>query len=93
MAAQAEELDMNGFTETERRMLAVLADGLRHLRSELDKCLELHGSYDGKQLQNSIGVYIYNLRAKMRRRGRDIVCEKNRGKWYYRHVILISQDD
>lgn len=72
---------MPPFTPTERRMLAMLADGLPHRKKELHLCL-------GDELSDfsTVRVHIHNIRKKLRRYGQDIVCELSSRRIFYRHV-------
>lgn len=73
------------FTPTERKILAVLADGMRHPRRELHDCL-----YDETGPLSNIRAHITQLRKTLRPRGEDIVCELFSGGIYYRHVRILA---
>lgn len=73
---------MPHFTPTEQRMLKILSDGFPHHKSELQACL-----YDE---ESTIRQHIYNIRAKLRPRGEDIVCELRLHGIHYRHVRLLA---
>jgi hypothetical protein len=64
--------DTNGssFTPTQRRMLAVLSDGMAHSREELHACL-----MDELGPVENIHFHISLMRTKLRRAGMDIVSE------------------
>lgn len=70
------------WTPTQRRMLAVLADGQPHHKSELQACLPDELS--------TIYMHVSNIRAKLRPQGQDIICEYRHQTIYYRHVRLLS---
>lgn len=78
-------MEGNGFTATQRKMLAVLADGLPHSRHELKACL-----YDDQGHYSNVRVHLSSIRQKIRPRGQDIICEYYKRTLYYRHVRLLA---
>ena len=77
--------DERGFTETQRKMLAVLSDGMPHRPRELHACL-----WDEMGHTNNIQNHLSNIRKILRPKGQDIVCEIGRGVTWYRLVRLIG---
>jgi DNA-binding response OmpR family regulator len=74
------------WTPTQRRMLAVLADGLPHGRKELHACL----NDDFGPLSN-IRVHIHRINRKLARVNQAVICELHRGSGIrYRHVRLLA---
>lgn len=73
------------FTPTEKKILAVLVDGMRHSREELHSCLP-----DDMGALGNIRDHVSHLRKKLRPKGQDIVCELYLAKIYYRHVRLLA---
>jgi hypothetical protein len=73
-------------TPTQRRILAVLADGLGHRKAELWACLG-----DEKATKFVLATHLCNLRKKLRPRGYDIVAVRtNEGPHpHYRWVRLL----
>ena len=81
--------DPSLFTPTQRRMLAVLSDGLPHTRLELAECLE-----DDLANPASVKKHLYLMRKVLRAQGQEIVCEwapSSSPRQRYRHVILLPQ--
>lgn len=76
----------NGYTPTQSRLLAVLADGLPHSRDELYGCLN-----DEQALPNTLNVHLTYLRAKLRQHGEDVMVRFIRGRPHYCHVNLRSE--
>ena len=74
-----------GFTPTEQKMLAILADGLPHTQEELHACL-----YDDLGRLGNIHMHISNIRKILRPCGESIICEFFRRKRWYRHVRLLA---
>lgn len=74
----------NTFTPTEKRMLAVLADGLPHTRQELHACL-----VDDMGALSNIRPHLTAIRRTLRAAGEDVVCELRSGI-FYRHVKLLN---
>ena len=73
------------FTETEKKILLVLADGRPHRAEELMKCLtdELAEKY-------ALWQHISRLRKKINPLGQDIVCVFVNRRNMYRHVRLLG---
>ena len=72
-------------TPTQRRMLALLADGKAHSRRELWKLL-----WDEQSSLGAIRRHICEARKLVRAQGGDIVCEiTQHGRICYRHVRLL----
>lgn len=76
---------VNGYTPTEKRILAVLSDGLPHKRHEIHACL-----CDDLSGLTAIQAHISNIRKRLRAIGEEIVCELSGGTITYRHVRLLS---
>jgi len=66
-AARAQELKQEGFTATERRLLAVLEDGHAHPATQLMRELN-----DDLTAKTTLVMHISNLRGKLKARGEDI---------------------
>lgn len=73
------------FTPTQRRMLAVLADGQPHARRELRACL-----FDELGTASNIRFHLCSIRKVLRPLRQDIICELHRGTIKYRHVRLLG---
>jgi DNA-binding response OmpR family regulator len=76
------------FTDTERKILGILADGLPHTRPELHACLP-----DELSSLTTIQFHISRIRKKLRPFGQDIVCELNNGIKYRRVQLLVPAAD
>lgn len=72
------------FTPTQVKILAVLADGLPHVRDELSACMP-----DELAKRGSVRMHLYDLRKRLKKRGETIVCEWSYYKIFYRHVRLL----
>lgn len=77
------------FTPTQQRILAVLADGEAHTRSELLLCVDPEGFAVPVNLQN----HISSIRKILRPAGQDIICEFAYRKFHYRQVRLINRSE
>jgi DNA-binding response OmpR family regulator len=77
------ELDL---TPTERRIMAMLGDGERHLKEELRTCL-----WDEYASVDSVRPHIMRLRAKMPE-GKLILCEVKGRTIYYRLVYRFNSN-
>ncbi len=74
------------YTPTQQRMLAVLADGMRHTKEELISCL-----WDEMGTIGTVNVHLTYLRKILRPMGQDIICENDgRRRNGYRHVRLLK---
>ena len=73
------------FTETEKRMLQVLADGMAHTREELHACLP-----DELSALSAIKRHLTEIRKKLRPQGQDIICQLKDRRPLYRHVRLLA---
>lgn len=82
-------MDERRFTPTERRILAILGDGLHHSKDELRECLN-----DDLALNGTVMAHISNIRKKLQLVGQDIVCVIPQGKrtGHYRQVRLLNRD-
>ena len=70
-------------TPTQRRILAVLADGEAHSREELIACMSDAQGIDedyGTSTYNCLRMHISNLRKVLVPKGQDIVCVKTSWK-------------
>ena len=81
---QKNKMTPNHFTPTQRLLLDVLADGRPHSRKELHGCFDVLA--DVKRVRDTISL----MRAKLRPKGEDIVCELRRRQIWYRHVRLLK---
>lgn len=70
-------------TPTQRRLLAVLADGQPHSRHALRACL-----FDDLGSLSNIKAHLSHLRGKLRPEGQDIACVRLGDAIYYRLVTL-----
>ena len=79
------ENDLKNFTPTERKILAVLADGERHLRSDFYVPLDMivEGGKD-----TALSFHVCNMRDRLRPLGKWIISERAQGKSYYMLVVL-----
>ena len=70
------------FTDTEKKIVDVLSDGLRHHSIELQQLLPDQRA-EGISKHGTVRVHIVNIRKVIRPRGEDILCEfYNQRKWY-----------
>jgi len=83
------ENELKGFTPTERKILAVLADGERHGRAELYGPLDIV-EFEGKYDEGHIGTHIFNIRGKLRPMGKYVITEYHMRRYYYRLVNLVK---
>ena len=81
------EDQLKGFTPTERKILAVLADGERHLRSDFYGPLDMV-VLDGKD--TSLSFHVCNMRDRLRLMGKWIINENVMRKSGYRLVNLVK---
>ncbi len=84
------------FTKTQQRILAVLSDGLPHLRKELWATVpSVQGMAEEHQKEFArlqTNQYLVGLRSKLRIVGEDIVCEIVNRRLCYRHVRLLRSN-
>lgn len=71
----------NGFTPTQKLMLAILSDGKMHTLMELKSCC-------GPCSPNTVNSHLKELRKKLLPKGEDVVCVFRHG-YYYQHVRLL----
>lgn len=71
---------VKGFTETEDKIIRLLADGERHSRYQLAECLP-----DELSPVSAICRHISSIRKKLPP-GYRIICEQYQGGIYYRHI-------
>lgn len=76
------------YTPTQRRMLAVLADGMPHAPADLLACL-----WDSQATIENVRSHLSLLRKKLRPRGQDVVAQTIHRRTYYRHVRLLTSPD
>ena len=78
----------NGFTPTQQRILAVLADGAYHPVYQLQDCLadELAGL-------SAVQFHVSTIRKKLRPKGEDIYCEMRGSGAYYRYVRVLARNN
>jgi hypothetical protein len=72
-------------TPTQRRMLALLADGKPHCRRELHKLL-----WDEQSSLGAVRRQLCEARKVVRAAGGDIICEIVHRRICYRHVRLLN---
>lgn len=84
-ASNAEGLRSNGYTPTQRKMLAVLSDGLPHSKAELHSCL-----HDDLGAVENIQIHLTNIRKRIRPKGEDILTQFIDRRLHYRLVRLIA---
>ena len=82
------EDELKAFTPTERKILAVLADGERHLRSDFYGPLDIQVEVTGND--TALSVHVGNMRDKLRPIGKWIVNENYYRQSYYRLVNLVK---
>lgn len=75
----------NGYTPTQRKMLAVLSDGLPHPRAELHACLN-----DELQPHDHIHPHLDGIRKHIRPKGQDIICQLLNKRCCYRLIRLLA---
>jgi hypothetical protein len=74
------------FTDTEQKLLKILADGMPHRWKELHTCLP-----DDLGTSANLQCHIWNIRQKLRPHGYDIICEfYKRSRKNYRQVRLLN---
>lgn len=90
MAKWASSIPPERFTPTQRKLLAVLADGMPHRREELRQAIG-DSEYTFANVQDQLSL----ARRVLRVRGEDIDCMYNGSMGLcYRHVrILVHVDD
>jgi hypothetical protein len=76
------------FTPTQRRILAVLSDGLPHTPGELHACLD-----DELAGRNAVQFHLSKLRKTLREVGQDVICEYYQRRFTYRHVRLLANGE
>ena len=73
------------FSETEQRILRVLADGMAHPVSEIMAVV------DEFCTRNNLSVHMWRIRKKLKSKGQSVICEVGQGqRTFYRHVILLA---
>ena len=75
---------INGFTPTEKRILALLSDGNRHTREEVLACLD-----DDLAEMKAIKPHVSRIRKKLNLIGEEIVCVARDRSYFYQHVRLL----
>lgn len=74
------------YTNTQRRILALLSDGQGHTKQEIfDTCIE-----DELAKLSAVNPHIMNLRRKLQESGQTIVLERNGGVGRYRIARLLA---
>lgn len=76
---------MPHYTPTETKILGALSDGKRHTAKELVAYL-----YDDMGSPSNVRRHILNIRKKLKPVGQHIVCEYDKGRYYYRQVRLLG---
>jgi len=71
------------FTETEQKMLDVLADGEPHTYKELQGCL-----YDEQGTYRNVARHMSRIRKRLKKKGETIVCVWHKRKHCYQHVAF-----
>lgn len=77
---------MPDWTPTQKRMLAVLADGKPHRRKELHACL-----CDEMGPLSNIRAHLTHIRKRLRPLGMDIVCQLSGSFVCYRWVPTLTK--
>lgn len=77
--------DANGWTPTEARLLAVLADGQPHKRDELFRCLG-----DELAKPTAVNVHFSQMRRRLHAKGQDVLCRSHGHYLTYQHVRLLA---
>jgi len=72
-------------TPTQRRMLALLADGRPHTRRELHALL-----WDEQGRLSNIQPHLTHIREHIRPKGEEIICEIRNRQICYRRVRLLG---
>ena len=74
---------MSEFSPTQRKILAVLSDGMPHKMVELTACMD--------ELTNprTLHYHLSLIREKLRPRGEDVICQFIYRQRQYRHVRLL----
>lgn len=75
---------MTEFTATQIKILNVLSDGMPHRFEELQACLP-----DDMSGIDALRTMLSRIRAKIRPRGEDIICQHLNHSHRYRHVRLL----
>ena len=76
------------FTPTETRLLRMLSDGNRHLKTELMTCIE-----DDLANPMTVNYHLCNIRKKLRDRGEGIIVELWERRIYYRQVRFLPSSN
>jgi hypothetical protein len=74
-------------TATQRRVLALLSDGMPHTKEQIRACL-----HDDMGSLDNVKVFIYYLR-RILPPGQAIICENTGKGTRYRHVRLLTSAD
>ena len=72
------------FSPTQTKILAVLSDGLPHRWEEIKQVLPNEQSD-----RHTLNSHLKTIRAKIRPRGQDIICQFILRQRQYRHVRLL----
>lgn len=79
-------------SETQKKMMDLLKDGMPHRREELVECLP-EPEIAMLEMANAfrcVTYHVYSLRKTLRPRGRDIICQLLNKALHYRIVGIIS---
>lgn len=75
------------YTPTEERIVSLLSDGLNHRRAEILACIDELADH------RVMRVHIFNIRTKLKRKGRDVLCTFDRNRAVcYRMVITLQPE-
>lgn len=84
--------DTSKFSPTHKRILDCLSDGKMHTKDEIKKVIDVDEKIDLVS-QATLTTTISNLRKILEKHGETIICQVHYGRFYYRHVRLISTDN
>lgn len=79
---------MPRFTETQRKILDVLSDGMPHTKDELHACLS-----DELAALSAVDFHLTGIRKVIRPVGQDIICQFIDKQFKYRLIIVYAPAD
>ena len=74
------------YTEKQKSLLQLLADGLPHRVRDV----KVHLGYDEFDSKAAMHMQVSNLRKLLRPQGQDIICEYRERSYWYRQVRLLA---
>ena len=80
-------MEGNGFSPTQRKILAILSDGLPHKLDELTACM------DSLTNPRTLHSHLATIRIHLRPQGEDIICQFIQRQRQYRHVRLLHSSN